>query len=79
MANAIYSKADAIKKYDRQKENKTIKLFQEDMSSKGNKRFFVSDPKIIYDKMINNETNHFYEFWTKNMKIAFALINCPKK
>ena len=72
MASAIYSKSDAICKYERQK-IKDIKLFQEDTNAKGSKRFYTIDPNIIYNKMIANKKSHFYEFWTDNMKIAFSL------
>ena len=69
---AIYTKNDAIKKYDRQK-IKDIKLFQEDINEKGSKKFYTCDPNLIFNKMIKNKKSHFYEFWTDNMKIQFSL------
>ena len=75
MANAIYTKKDAVKKY-MQNKNKDIKLFAEDIptnSKAGCKRFYVLDPNIIYNKIISNSKSHFYEFWTDSMKIQFSL------
>jgi len=69
---ALYKKVDAINKYERQKD-KIAKLFQEDINRSGGKRFYVTDPQIIYNKMIVNTDSHFYEFWTANMPILFSL------
>ena len=81
MTTAIYSKEDAFKKFKQSKSN--VKLFQEDYPSKSSgqvrkstfnpKRFYVLDPNIIWNKMIVNRRSCFYEFWTNNMKIQFAL------
>jgi hypothetical protein len=69
---ALYKKVDAINKYERQKD-KIAKLFQEDINRSGGKRFYVTDPQIIYNKMIVNTDSHFYEFWTDQTKLVFGV------
>jgi len=76
MTKAIYSKEDAFKKFKQVESN--VKLFQEDTSNTktnvGNpKIFYVLEPSIIWQKIVSNRRSCFYEFWTDNMQIQFAL------
>jgi hypothetical protein len=79
---SFITKKDAIKQYDNlaKKKNTDIYLFQEDIKKGGKKQFLVKSTKDIYEKIKENKTNHYYEFWLKDTPIKFSLdMDIPKK
>jgi len=66
-----YNKKETIRIYEKLKKNDNL-LFQEDISIAGNKKFIITKPEKIFDKMKDNELSHYYEFWTENMPIKFS-------
>jgi hypothetical protein len=72
--SAIHRKSDALKKYN----NGTIEnimMFCEDKDNSGSKRFYVTNPKVIFDKITCNDvsSSHFYESWSDSSNIMFSL------
>jgi len=72
--SSIRYKQDALKKYRNQNVSDMM-LFCEDLSSNGAKTFYVTKPKVIYDKICNDRiaSTHMYEFWDNDSKILFGL------
>lgn len=68
----LLNKHDAIKYYSSCKNDK-LRLFAEDISSAGNKQFYVSTPTDIFGMIKLSETSHFYEFWSDKSKLLFGL------
>ena len=66
-------KQDAINYYNKSSNNKTLRLFAEDIDKTGTKCFYVSDTKYIFNKIEKLEQPHFYELWTDKEKILFAV------
>lgn len=66
-------KKDAIQYYNKLSNNKTLKLFAEDIDKTGTKCFYVSEPKYIFGRIEKQEHPHFYELWTDKEKILFAV------
>jgi len=48
-------------------------LFSEDINVSGSKRFHVTSSRNIFDNMLTNENNHYYEFWTADQSLVFGL------
>lgn len=73
---SIFKKQEALNYYNRIK-NKEVKsslmLFQEDIDKAGTKRFYVTDSKSIFTKIEKLAEPHFYEFWTDNTRMCFAV------
>lgn len=79
MATAIHRKQDALKKFINSKID-GIKLIQEDKNTNGAKKFYVVDPKVIYEDIISSSISHYYESWADNTKILFSLdLDIPGK
>ena len=65
-------KQEALKEY-KNKNNKNLSLFQEDIDRAGSKCFYVATPKSIFDKIDKLQEPHFYEFWADNTKMNFVV------
>ena len=80
MTVGLVSKKDAIRKHSCYvKKNKDMKLYCEDVDNTGKKTYFTMTPTNLYNRIINKNQRHFYEFFTENNSIIFALdidISC---
>ena len=71
---SIQRKSDALKRYNNGA-NENINFFCEDINKDNAKRFYVINPKVIFEKM-NDDTvteSHFYESWSDASPMVFAL------
>lgn len=69
----FHKKKDAIMYYNNLSDKNNYKLFEEDIKENGSKRFYVENPKIIFNKITNLKKRHFYEFWTEKTKMVFSV------
>jgi hypothetical protein len=65
-------KQEALKEY-KNRDNKNLSLFQEDIDRAGSKCFYVATPKLIFDKISKLQDPHFYEFWADDTKMKFVV------
>lgn len=73
MATAIFQKHDALKKFNNSKVV-DIKLFSEDKNTTGSKKFYVTKPQEIYNRILDDKSSqsHYYEFWSENSNIVYS-------
>ena len=71
---AIQRKSDALKKYNNGA-TENISLFCEDINKENAKRFYVTNPKVIFGRMNDDDVkeSHFYESWSDSSPMVFAL------
>lgn len=62
-------KVDAVSYLNKNKNDNKLRVFGEDLSSDGHKSFIVCYPELIYKNIINNDSNHYYEYFLDNAVI----------
>jgi hypothetical protein len=76
--NSFFKKSDAVQYYKKYCNNNELKLFAEDITDKGNKRYYVMKLDELFNKIIHCEYSSYYEFWTNTTNLKFALdIDIP--
>jgi hypothetical protein len=76
--NAFFKKSDAVQYYKKYCNNNELKLFAEDITDKGNKRYYVMKLDDLFNKIIHCENPCYYEIWTNTTNLKFALdIDIP--
>ena len=72
MLKLFTKKAEAIN-YLNKKPNNKLRIIGEDINNNGSKKFTISEPKEIFNKIIKNKENNYYEFWTPNTPLVFGI------
>ena len=76
--NSFFKKSDAVQYYKKYCNNNELKLFAEDITDKGNKRYYVMKSNELFNKLTICEYSSYYEFWTNTTNLKFALdIDIP--
>jgi hypothetical protein len=73
---SIFKKQEALNIYSKLKSKdakSSLMLFQEDIDKAGTKKFYVTDPKLIFTKIEKTAEPHFYEFWSDKTKMCFGV------